>query len=97
MFVFGENKYFKSCHASTVAYLPGAGICAAASGGTAEGRDDVGIFVSMKVIRISPADKNKDKRRSALEDAVVFGREIHPLVQSGKDYSRLGDLCRRII
>jgi len=48
MFVFGEDKYFKSCHASTVAYLPGAGICAAAFGGTAEGRDDVGIFVSMK-------------------------------------------------
>ncbi|WP_235941469.1 sialidase family protein [Paenibacillus puerhi] len=50
-FIFGEERPFASCHASTVEALPGGELIAAWFGGSREGAADVAIWIS----RRSPA------------------------------------------
>lgn len=45
-FVFEENKYFASCHASTVLKLDNENVMIACFGGTHEGNDDVEIWLT---------------------------------------------------
>lgn len=46
--IFEENKYFKSCHASTVTVLKNGSIMAAWFSGSAEGADDVAIWGAIR-------------------------------------------------
>lgn len=45
-YIFADERPFASCHASTLVTLPGGTILAAWFGGTAEGADDVAIWIS---------------------------------------------------
>ena len=45
-YVFTENKYFESCHASTVCRADDGGYLCACFGGTHEGAGDVSIWIS---------------------------------------------------
>jgi predicted neuraminidase len=47
-FVFESQRFFQSCHASTVAALPNGDVAAAWFAGTKEGADDVDIWLSLR-------------------------------------------------
>ncbi len=47
-FIFENNKYFASCHASTVLPLSEDTVISAWFGGSAEGKDDVRIYTSLR-------------------------------------------------
>ncbi|HOJ11892.1 MAG TPA: exo-alpha-sialidase [Clostridiales bacterium] len=47
-FIFEDDRPYKSCHASTILYLPGGEMISAWFGGTHEGADDVAIWFSRR-------------------------------------------------
>jgi len=76
-FIFGDNHPFKQCHASTILHLNNGGFLAAWFGGTEEKNDDVGIWLSSRILdKWSPPIEVAKVRNDAHWNRCFFSRQM---------------------